>query len=96
MVTVAVRVRRKGLAAAAAGLALAAVLLLGRAPAAVQAFLGHRAETKCATAEDGAAWLREQGWEVEPEPTGQMEVLVPAQFDQLYESYNDIQTYRQQ
>lgn len=92
MVTVAVRVRRKGLAAAAAGLALVAALLLwGRAPAAVQAFLGHRAETKCATAEDGAAWLREQGWEVEPEPTGQMEVLVPAQFDQLYESYNDIQ-----
>ena len=92
MVTVAVRVRRKGLAAAAAGLALAAALLLwGRAPAAVQAFLGHRAETKCATAEDGAAWLREQGWEVDPEPTGQMEVLVPARFDQLYESYNDIQ-----
>ena len=61
MVTVAVRVRRKGLAAAAAGLALVAALLLwGRAPAAVQAFLGHRAETKCATAEDGAAWLREQ------------------------------------
>ena len=92
MVTVAIRVQRKRLAAAAAGLALAAVLLLwGRAPATVQAFLGHRAETKCATAEDGAAWLREQGWEVDPEPTGLMAVLVPARFDQLYERYKDIQ-----
>ena len=91
MVTVAVRVRRKGLAAAAAGLALAAVLLLGRAPAAVQAFLGHRAETKCATAEDGAAWLREQGWEVEPEPIETLQFLLPAELEEPYRSYNELQ-----
>ena len=91
MVTMAVRVRRKGLGLALAGMILAAVLLWGRAPAAVQTFLRRTAETKCATAAEGAAWLREQGWEVDPEPTGQLEVVVPQKFDQIYESYNDIQ-----
>lgn len=93
MVTVAVRVRRKNLLAVLAAMVLVAsgVVLWGRGPAAAPAFLGRRAEVKCPTPADGAAWLREQGWEVDPEPTGQMEVMVPARFDQIYESYNDIQ-----
>ena len=35
-------------------------------------------------------WLLDQGWEAEATPT-QMEVLIPGKFDQIYESYNDIQ-----
>lgn len=93
MVTVAVRVRRKNLLAVLAAMVLVAsgVVLWGRGPAAAPAFLGRRAEVKCPTPADGAAWLQEQGWEVDSEPTGRMEVMVPAQFDQIYESYNDIQ-----
>lgn len=93
MVTMAVRVRRKslGLVLTLAVVVLAAALVWGRAPAVVQTFLRRTAETKCATAADGAAWLKEQGWEVDPEPTGQLEVVVPAKFDQIYESYNEIQ-----
>ena len=65
--------------------------LWGKGPAAAPVFLRRRAEAKCPSPSDGAAWLADQGWEVDPEPTGQMEVVVPARFDQIYESYNDIQ-----
>lgn len=93
MVTVAVRVRRKSLLAVLAGIVLvvSGVIFLGRTPAAAQAFLRRQAEVKCPSPAEGAAWLGEQGWEVDPEPTGQMEVVVPSRFDQIYESYNDIQ-----
>jgi len=93
MVTMAVRIRRRSLLTVLAVVALAAagVILLRRTPVAASVFHWHTAEAKCAAPADGAAWLREQGWEVEEEPTSQMEVLVPAKFDQIYESYNDIQ-----
>jgi len=89
----AVRVRRKSLLAALAAVVLvvSGAILWGRTPAAAQAFLRRRAEVKCPSPAAGAAWLEEQGWEVDPEPAGQMEVVIPAQFDQIYESYNDIQ-----
>ena len=93
MVTMAVRIRRRSLLTVlgAVVLVMAGAVLLGGHPAAASVFLRRTAEVKCAAPEDGAAWLREQGWEVDPEPTGQMEVMVPARFDQIYESYNDIQ-----
>ena len=53
-------------------------------------FLRRSGEVKCSSPEDGVQWLREQGWEAEASPS-QMEVLIPAKFDQIYESYNDIQ-----
>lgn len=93
MLTMAVRVRRRSLLAALAGVVLvtAGAILWGRPPAAAEAFLRRSSEVKCATPSEGAAWLREQGWEVDEEPAGAMEVLVPGKFDQIYESYNDIQ-----
>lgn len=93
MVTMAVRIRRRSLLTVlgAVVLVMAGAVLLGGHPAAASVFLRRTAEVKCTAPEDGAAWLREQGWEVEAVPAGQMEVLVPAVFDQIYESYNDIQ-----
>lgn len=94
MVTVAVRVRRRNLLAVltCVVLVMSGVLYFGgRTPAAAQVFLRRKAEVKCPSSTEAAAWLAAQGWEVDPEPTGQMEVVVPSKFDQLYESYNDIQ-----
>ena len=93
MLTVAVRVKKWNLLAAlaAAVLVMAGAVAWSAAPAASQVFGRKAAEPKCATAADGVSWLREQGWEVEPEPAGQMEVVVPPEFDAIYESYNDIQ-----
>lgn len=94
MVTMAVRVRRRNLLAVLVGVVLVAfggIFLGERTPAAVQVFLRRQAEVKCPSPAEAAAWLANQGWEVDPEPTGQMEVVVPSRFDQLYESYNDIQ-----
>lgn len=93
MLTMAVRVRRRNLLAVLAGVVLVAagVILWGKPPAAAAVFLRRTAEVKCAGPAEGAAWLREQGWEVDEEPAGAIEVLVPGKFDQIYESYNDIQ-----
>lgn len=92
MVTVAVRVKKKNLLAvlAIAVMAAAGAALWGARPAAVSAFLHRSAEGKCTSPEEGAQWLLDQGWEAEATPT-QMEVLIPGKFDQIYESYNDIQ-----
>ena len=94
MLTIAVRVRRRSLLAvlAAAVVLMAGAVVWRGAPAAAQVFLRRTAEVKCATAAEAAAWLREQGWEVEAEPAGELEVVIPAEFDGVYESYNDIQT----
>ena len=93
MLTIAVRVRRRSLLAvlAAAVVLMAGAVVWRGAPAAAQVFLRRTAEVKCATAAEAAAWLREQGWEVEAEPAGELEVVIPAEFDGVYESYNDIQ-----
>ena len=63
MLTVAVRVRRKNLLAALAAVVLVAsgVVLWGKGPAAAPVFLRRRAEAKCQSPSDGAAWLADQG-----------------------------------
>ena len=43
------------------------------------------------TNEDRVALLARFGWEVEPEPKEIREVTVPARFDSVYESYNQMQ-----
>lgn len=92
LVTMAVRVRKRSLLAVLGAVVLlaAGVMLLGGRPAVVQTFLRRTAEVKCGGTEEGAQWLLEQGWETDGEPS-RMEVLIPGKFDQIYESYNDIQ-----
>ena len=92
MVTMAVRVRKRNFLGALAVVAVLAfgMILLGGKPAVVQTFLRRSAEVKCGGSEDGAQWLLDQGWETEG-AASQMEVLIPGRFDQIYESYNDIQ-----
>ena len=90
--TMAVRIRKRNLLAglAAAGALAAGAVLWRTPPAAVAAFLRRSGEVLCAGPEEGAQWLRQQGWETGEDPA-RMEVLIPAKFDQIYESYNDIQ-----
>ncbi len=92
MVTLSLRLRKRNLLAglAAAAALAAGVTLWTSPPAAVATFLRRGGEVPCAGSEDGAQWLLSQGWETGDSPA-QMEVLIPAKFDQIYESYNDIQ-----
>ena len=92
MVTMAVRVRKRNLLGALAAVVVLAfgMILLGGKPAVVETFLRRSAEVKCGGSEDGAQWLLDQGWETDG-AASQMEVLIPGKFDQIYESYNDIQ-----
>ncbi len=46
---------------------------------------------KIKTAEDRIAFLKQFGWEVEPTPVEEVEVTIPAEFDKVYQSYNELQ-----
>ena len=46
---------------------------------------------KIKTADDRIAFLRQFGIEVDPTPIEEAEVTIPAEFDKVYESYNELQ-----
>ncbi len=43
------------------------------------------------TSDDRTKFLSQFGWEIEPDPLDVREITIPAQFDEMYTSYNDIQ-----
>ncbi len=43
------------------------------------------------SAADGAEFLAQFGWEVDPTPEEQTTVTVPAQFDKIFAAYNELQ-----
>lgn len=46
---------------------------------------------KASTADERIAYLSQFGWSVEEEPCEVKEVIIPAEFDEVYENYNKIQ-----
>ena len=46
---------------------------------------------KATTDEERISFLKTYGWEVKAEPVEIMEVIIPAEFDEIYEKYNIIQ-----
>lgn len=53
---------------------------------------GVKVETgKMSEAEARVSFLKQLGWEVEPEPVEFMEVQIPQEFDEVYTKYNEIQ-----
>lgn len=40
---------------------------------------------------DRVAFLRDLGWEVEPEPVNRQEVIIPRSFTAVFENYNELQ-----
>ena len=46
---------------------------------------------KIKTADDRINFLRQFGWEVESQPVEEVEVTIPAEFDKIYQSYNELQ-----
>ena len=90
-----VKIRRRGLlialalvVAAAAGAMLFSNYGSGEAAAAV--FGRGKSEVRCTSAEERAAYLGKFGWTAEE--MGSLEVMIPAEFDGVYETYNAIQT----
>lgn len=43
------------------------------------------------TPEDRLEFIRSFGWEIEEEPVEMLEVIIPKEFDSVYEEYNSIQ-----
>lgn len=72
---------------------LAVLLLVAVAVAAF--FLIPRGEEKpvypAMTNEERVAFLQGFGWQVEPEPIDMREVVIPAEFSDVYTAYNDMQ-----
>lgn len=46
---------------------------------------------KAGTAEERIAFLSQFGWEIDEEPLEVMEVIIPAEFDETYTAYNEMQ-----
>ena len=69
----------------------AAVLLPADAQPAAAASENMRLDVKLRTNEQRVALLRDCGWVVIEEPRGEREVQIPEEFDEVYESYNQIQ-----
>lgn len=46
---------------------------------------------KVKSAEDRIEFLRQFGWEVDATPIEEAEVTIPAEFDKVYQSYNELQ-----
>lgn len=69
----------------------AAVLLPADAQPAAAASENMRLDVKLRTNEQRVALLRDCGWEVIEEPRGEREVQIPEEFDEVYQSYNQIQ-----
>lgn len=46
---------------------------------------------KIKTAQDRLNFLQSLGWEVETAPTEEVEVTIPAEFDKIFQSYNELQ-----
>lgn len=61
-------------------------------PVAQVGIFGNKAEVKVPTNEDRVAYLVSKGWEVDPEPVGELEVIIPQEFDAVYDGYCLIQT----
>ena len=69
------------------GVVMAALIVLtGRAPKEPEAPL-----PRLATNEERVAYLQSLGWEVEPEPIETLQFLLPAQLEEPYRSYNELQ-----
>ena len=41
--------------------------------------------------EDRVNFLKQFGWDVEPEPVEAVEILIPKEFDAIYKKYNEVQ-----
>lgn len=74
-------------ALAAAGGIIYACLSIRSRPAANDDGLNLRA----LTAEERIAFLSQYGWNVSPDPLEVSEVLIPEEFDETYEGYNELQ-----
>ncbi len=52
---------------------------------------GTRYSVQAGENEERVGFLRQFGWEVEPEPVSVEEVVIPAAFNQVYRRYNELQ-----
>ena len=68
------------------GVMAALIIPTGRAPEEPEAPL-----PKLSTNEERVAYLQSLGWEVEPEPIETLQFLLPAELEEPYRSYNELQ-----
>ena len=77
--------------------AVAAVIFMGVVMAALIVLMGRTPEEpevplpKLSTNEERVAYLQSLGWEVEPEPIETLQFLLPAELEEPYRSYNELQ-----
>ena len=63
-----------------------ALLLIPMSAKSIDVFNSNR-PPKCETDADRVQWLTDMGWEAEPVPITTVEVIIPDEFDELYDQY---------
>ena len=77
--------------------AAGAVILMGVVMAALIVLMGRAPEEpeiplpKLTTNEERVAYLQSLGWDVEPEPIETLQFLLPAELEEPYRTYNELQ-----
>lgn len=72
-------------------IALMAVALLFITKNSIEASENVSLNVSASNAEERIAYLSQFGWSVEEEPCVVKEIIIPAEFDDVYEQYNNIQ-----
>jgi hypothetical protein len=49
---------------------------------------------KIKTADDRAGFLNQFGWEIDPEPVEEVKLTIPSEFDNIMNSYNELQKHQ--
>lgn len=62
------------------------VILIPVGGKAVQTYQANSAPT-CKTNEERVEWIKSMGWEIEEQPSSEIQVMIPRQFDEIYSQY---------
>ncbi|MCL2446730.1 MAG: DUF4830 domain-containing protein [Oscillospiraceae bacterium] len=82
--------RVKNVVLAVAGIAaIIALLLLTRGSSLTAG--GNTMRTAASTAQERQAFLEQFGWEISDDPIEVSEIIIPAEFDEVFTRYNEIQ-----
>ena len=90
MITASIRIRHPKRILCLAAAAVLLVFLMGK-NSVLPAFRPNIRVPRCSTNEERVEWLQSLGWEAESQPISVREVMIPKQFDEIYQKYALIQ-----
>lgn len=91
MFVVSIKTTRKKLYAAVGLLILCLAVVIISPVAARETSVGVQTKYSATNAQERIAFLAQFGWQVKEEPTEVVEIIIPNEFSDVYENYNELQ-----